>query len=208
MQNETSYPLQWPRGWPRTEPTRRRHALFGTKAGEAKRLRELSVSEATARLQSELDRIGAKRSVLSTNIEVRLDGMPRSGRREPDDPGAAVYFTLKEQRTVLACDRWNRAADNIAAIAAHIEATRAIARWGVGTLEQAFRGYRAIEDFSSGVPWRRVLGIRDGNPVTLAEVERRFRERARESHPDRGGSHAAMAELNRAIEAARRGMRA
>ncbi len=207
MQNETSYPLHWPQGRPRTEPRRRRRALFGTKAGESGRLRELTVGEAIARLQAELDRIGAKRPVLSTNIEVRLDGMPRSGRREPDDPGAAVYFTLKEQRTVLACDRWDRTADNIAAIAAHIEATRAIARWGVGTLEQAFRGYRAIEDLSAGVPWRRALGIRDGEPVGLAEVEARFRERAREFHPDHGGSHAAMAELNQAIAAARRELR-
>ena len=204
MQNETSYPLSWPIGWKRTEPARRRRAQFGTKPGREQRKRELTLSEAIARLQHELDLLGAERPVLSSNLELRLDGLPRSGQREPGDPGAAVYFTLKERRTVLACDRWDRVADNIAAIGAHVEALRGIERWGVGTMEQAFRGYQAIEDFTAGAPWRRVLGIRDGAAVTLAEVESRFRQRARECHPDQGGSHEAMAELNQAIAAARR----
>jgi hypothetical protein len=204
MQNEASYPLAWPAGWPRTEPAKRRRAMFGTRAGASERIRELTVAEATERLQCELDRLAAGHPVLSTNLEARLDGRPRSGAWEPDDSGAAVYFTLKERRTVLACDRWLRVADNIAAIAAHVEALRGIERWGVGTLEQAFRGYQAIEDLRAGVPWRRVFGIVGGEAVTLAQVETIFRARARETHPDRGGSHEAMAELNRALADARR----
>ena len=204
MQNESSYPLAWPGGWPRTDPAKRRGAAFGTKPSAAARIRELTLAEASARLQSELDRLGAEHPVLSTNIALRVDGRPRSDQHAPDDRGAAVYFTLKGRRTVLACDRWLRVADNIAAIAAHIRALRGIERWGVGTIEQAFRGYRALEDLRAGVPWRRVFGIHDGAPVTRAAIEARFRELAMRHHPDRGGSHEAMAELTAALTDARR----
>lgn len=89
---------------------------------------------------------------------------------------------------------WTRVADNIAAIAAHVAALRGIERWGVGTLEQAFRGYQAIENLRGGVPWRRALGFHAGEAITLTAVEMKFRTRAREVHPDHGGSHEAMAE--------------
>jgi hypothetical protein len=160
------------------------------------------------RLQSELDRLGAEHPVLSTNIALRVDGRPRSDRSEPGDPGAAVYFTLNRRRTVLACDRWTRAADNIAATAAHSGALRGIERWGVGTIEQAFRGYLALDDLRAGVPWRRVFGIDADAPVTRAAIEERFRELAIRHHPDRGGSHEQMAELTAAIADARRELRA
>jgi len=207
MQNETRYPLSWPIGWKRTEPARRRLAQFAAKPSAEPRKRELTVSEATAWPQRELDLLGVGHPILSSNLELRLDGLPRSGQREPDDPGAAVYFTLKRRRTVLACDRWERLAENIAAIAAHVEALRGIERCGIGTMEPAFRGYQAIEDFTAGVPRRRVLGVRDDAAVTLAEVEARFRKRARECHPDHGGSHEAMAGLNQESAAARRELR-
>ena len=202
--NESSYPLAWPSAWPRTEPGRRRRALFGSKPSANERIRKLTMADAAARLQGELDRLGASHPVLSSNLALRLDGRPRSGAGEPGDPGAAVYFTLKGHRVVLACDRWTRVADNVAAIAAHIEALRGIERWGVGTIEQAFRGYLALEDFSSGAPWRRVLGIAGDARPAIAEIESRFRALALRRHPDRGGSHAAMAELNAALADARR----
>jgi hypothetical protein len=30
--------------------------------------------------------------VISTNVRMRLDGLPRSGEKESQDPGAAVYW--------------------------------------------------------------------------------------------------------------------
>lgn len=60
------------------------------------------------------------------------------------DRGAAVYFEMKGKPVSLACDKWNRVEDNIWAIAKHIEALRGQQRWGVGSIEQAFRGYTAL----------------------------------------------------------------
>lgn len=100
----------------------------------------------------------------------------------------------------MACDKWDRVADNIASLAAHIECLRGIERYGVGTLEQAFRGYQALPAPNAEKPWREILT----ECSTLAEAEAKFRERARICHPDAGGHHAQMADLNAAIAAARR----
>lgn len=195
-QTVPAYPLAWPSGWPRARS--RQRAPFGTTSRSRNGSRDpLTVAEARGRLSEELDRLGARYVTLSTNIELRLDGQPRSGQPEPRDPGVAVYFQLKGKATVLACDKWDRAADNIAAVAKHIEALRGIDRWGVGSVEQAFAGYQALPEPEQ---WWQVLGI---SPVaTTDDITRAYRTKAREAHPDAGGSDAAMARLNAARSAA------
>src|SRR5262249_31741204 len=74
----------------------------------------------------------------------RTDSAPYSGARKSYDVGAAVYFSLNKKPYCLPCDRWNRLPDNLAAIAAHLEAMRGMDRWGVGSIEQAFAGYKAL----------------------------------------------------------------
>ncbi len=204
------YPLTWPIGWRRTEPAHRQRARFGrlSQFGSNFGKQALSVADALERLMGELGRLGATDHILSTNVPVRLDGLPLSQRvSPPKDPGAALYFRLKGQARCLACDKWDRVPDNITAIAFHIRALRAVDRYGVGTLDQAFAGYAALP---SGVPnWWDVLEI-DGTPgriITLDEVEKAYRRLAQLEHPDVGGSHERMARLNAAREAAREALR-
>ena len=52
------------------------------------------------------------------------------------------------------------------------------------------------------VDWRKVFRLSDN--VSLAEVERAYRERIETAHPDKGGTAEEMAELNAARAAARR----
>ena len=204
------YPLSWPVGWKRTASGQRRRAQFSksTKtltvvSGQPvtrTALRSLTVADAITRLSGELARLGATHEILSTNIPVRLDGMARSGQPEPDDRGVAVYFRLKGKPRALACDRWDRTADNIAAVAQHIDALRRIDRYGVGTMEQAFAGYAALPPAS--VEWWLVLGL--DQSATLEDVELAFKRLARTHHPDlEGGSHDEMARLSAAREVAR-----
>lgn len=209
---EQAYPLEWPTGWTRTEQRQRARFLHkeriyrpGSDGGMTSWLKsqQLTVAKAIERLTVEVDRLGGRHPVLSTNVQVKLNGMPYSGQKEPTDPGAACYFTLKGQRVVLACDRWDRVADNIAAIAAHIYAIRAIERYGVGTLEQAFMGYHRLPPPGER-SWRAVLGLGNNGDVTLDRVRERYRELAARHHPDRGGTHEQMAEINTAREAAER----
>lgn len=188
----SAYPLQWPTGWPRA--SYRHRAPFGTAARSRYGWKEqLTVADARSRLQNQVDLLGARNVTLSTNIELRVDGLPRSGVPEPTDVGAALYFTLNGKQTVLACDKWDRVADNIAAIAKHIEALRGIDRWGVGTATQAFAGYQMLE---APEQWWQVLGV-DQN-ASRDEIQRAYREKARTAHPDAGGSDAAMSRLNAA----------
>ena len=137
MSSETAYPLFWPQGQERTKPSDRiwkapftvgesrsqdvTERAWDAPSGkwiETKRTKKSVVSKevgvplATERLEDQLSKLGADHPVLSTNLELRLNGMPRGGQKDPDDPGAAAWFTLKGKRLCLACDRWRRVAEN------------------------------------------------------------------------------------------------
>lgn len=209
-ENAQRYPLSWPTGWNRTHPTNRQRASFGksvTWEGQARadgtrekhsRKAELTPADAARRLYAELDRLGATHAVLSTNQEVRADGTPRSDRRDPMDVGVAVYFRLNDKPRCLACDRWLRVADNIAAIAQHVDALRRIDRYGVGTMEQAFAGYAALP--ATAQDWAIVLGIPPS--ATHAEILAAHRRLALLHHPDKGGRSDDMARINTARDLA------
>ena len=209
----TRYPLSWPEGWPRIAPAQRQHAKFGrrvsTSGSNWKRLEDLSITQATGRVLAELDRMGidAQDTIISTNIPVRMDGLPRSGARAPDDPGVAVYWeTRKGYRRVIAIDQYLRVADNLAAIAATLEALRAVERHGgARILDRAFTGFTALPAPGQTVKrtWREVFGVQACAVINTDTVKVIYRRLAAEHHPDRGGSHALMAELNQAYEEAR-----
>jgi len=196
------YPLSWPAGWKRTLPAQRGRARlrrmetksYTSMGGTYKQSRELSVWDATRRLLAEMDLLGAERAVASTNLQVRMDGLPRSGQRTPDDTGVAVYFNLGGKPRCLACDRWDRVADNLAGIAAHINAIRAVDRYGVGTLDQAFAGYKQLQ--ASPEDWWIVLGVE--RTANLLNIESTYRRLAKKHHPDRGGDPGEMVRLNQA----------
>lgn len=208
-----AYPLHWPHGWPRTE--RRERANFGvrksTSAGGYAYKHSLTVAEALKRLREQVRaftrpghpwRIPPDSVVISTNLRTRQDGLPYSSAREPDDPGVAVYFELDGDPHCLPCDQWDRVADNIAAIAKHLDAVRGIERWGVGDLRALFRGFQALPA-PKGRDWRAVMGFGPDEPVSPTDVDARFRRLAAIHHPDRGGNVEQFQELQAAREAAR-----
>jgi hypothetical protein len=134
----TASPLTWPVGWKRTPADQRREARFGKARqnhgnGHYVGARSLTIAEATQRVLDELTRMGLVRDdiVVSSNLKLRLDGLPRSDQREPDDPGVAVYWQEPVgPPKVMAIDQYERVADNLAAIAATLDAMRAIERHG------------------------------------------------------------------------------
>jgi hypothetical protein len=94
-----AYPLAWPAGKPRTASAAR--SRFDTSQERAQRT-----------LVEEVRRMGGMQLVISTNIELRRDGLPYAGRREPADKGVAVYFDYRKRSMCFACDRWDRIGDN------------------------------------------------------------------------------------------------
>ena len=185
-----AFPLQWPPGWRRTESYRRKHAQFH------KNNRVLSVMDGIERVLEELRRLGIKRDdlVISTNVPTRLDGLPRSDT-SPQDPGVAVYWRKGKDTQCMAVDRYNKVGDNLAAIAATLEAMRAIERHGgAEILDRAFTGFVALP---APEQWFTVLGV--SAHATRLEIENAYRGLAMKHHPDRPGGNAdEMARINTA----------
>lgn len=182
--NAQAYPLQWPNGWPRTRW--RERSRFDT-----------TFAKARDGLATELERMGARHVVLSTNIELRLDGQPYANRAQPGDPGVAVYFEYKKKPMTFACDRCDLIQDNIQAVRKTIEALRGIERWGASDMmERAFTGFTALPDQTNGAWWA-VLGVA---PDASREVVTAAYNRQRSaSHPDKpGGSHDAFVAVTEA----------
>lgn len=198
----SAHPLQWPVGWKRTAAGHRQVARFSTKA-RSRTSQQLSIADGVGRVLEELDRMGLSRNdvVISTNVETRLDGLPRSDRSEPGDSGVAVYWqTRKGGNKVMAIDHYTRVADNLAAVAATLEAMRAIERHGgAAILERAFTGFAALPAPSAKQErhWRTVLDL-VGTP-TPDEVTQAFR-RARS--PAHAAGAEALGEVKRAYEQA------
>lgn len=216
-----AYPLQWPAGWKRTDPAWRKAAKFagsttryhqrgdGT-SYSSKQARDLTIAEGRTRVLQELTRMGLQRDdvVLSTNLRLRLDGEPRGDAGEPADPGVAVYWQESGgARRVMAIDIYTRCADNLAAVAATLDAMRAIERHGGAViLERAFTGFTALPPpggSASSRHWREVLGFDNHVGGISAELlKERYRARRSSAHPDKGGADAEAAAVNLAYEQA------
>lgn len=206
METQTirAYPLQWPEGWPRAklrEPARfhkkeaRRSDGVATAAYKVQR--DLSIADGCGRVLAVLSAMGVPdyEVVVSTNVEPRLDGMPKStGSALGSDPGVAVYWKRKGKRQCIAVDRYDRVADNLAAIAATLDAMRAIDRHGgAQILDRAFTGFIALP---APEQWFTILGV--GASASRAEIEAAHGRLAMKHHPDRGGTDYEMARINTA----------
>lgn len=184
-----AYPLQWPVGYPRTVMT------------EISRFGDHSLSKAVSCVNSELQSMGAKNVVISSNIPVRKDGLPRSdySKRSINDVGVAIYFLYKNEQKVLCCDAWRCVEDNIWAIVKSVEAMRGLGRWKVSQIiEQTFHGFKALPEKATGKSCWDILGMVPTRDVHA--ISKKYKELAIKMHPDTGGSAEAFAELSKARE--------
>jgi|HubBroStandDraft_1064217.scaffolds.fasta_scaffold25217_2 hypothetical protein len=196
MHGVAPYPLYWPLQYPRCAV--RRNALF-----------KVEFAAARTSLFHELEKLHARDVLLSSNVPIRSDGLPRVPDREPEDPGVAVYFTRRvdgrEKPFALACDAFSKVRWNLRAVQQTIEALRTIERCGTTSMmEQAFSGFAQLPPAADGQrPWREVLGISPG-PVLPERLKKRYLELAQQYHTGAGGGdHGKMVELNLAHERAK-----
>lgn len=183
-----SFPLSWPAGQPRTRSPQR--SRF-----------DVSFEKARKELTSEIERMGGHYVVISTNLPLRRDGYPYANAR-PDngDNGVAVYFEWKGKQMTFACDKWDVVGDNIWAIEKTIYAIRGIERWGASDMmERAFSAFQMLPAPATRDCWA-VLGIPPHSSIDA--IARAWKDKAKELHPDNGGSDEAMSELNAAKDAA------
>ena len=190
-----AYPLQWPPGWKRTIRPQRSNFGEGRHNGSYMTRIPLTHSKALSNLINELDRLGVKKQVLSTNLELRLDGLPRSGQRRLEDNGVAIYFELDGKEQCIPCDKWDRVEDNMQAVAKTIEALRGIERWGAKEMvDAAFRGFQALPDYHT--PGTAIsMGIRYFDDSF--DIKKRYKELVKTLHPDVGGDITEFQEMQR-----------
>lgn len=200
MTAPTRYPLAWPTGWKRMPSYQRKDAAFKRNG------KGLSVFDGVQRVMDELQRLGvhADDVIVSTNLQTRLDGLPRSNQANPGDPGVCVYWqkSPKDPMRCMAVDRYTTVQDNLAAVAATLEAMRSIERHGgAAILDRAFTGFAALPAPVVGRrDWWTVLEL--PSTASQAEIREAFNRLAREHHPDRGGTDERMAEIIRARDEA------
>lgn len=202
----TAFPLEWPAGWPRTEPSAR------TNNGN---LRKTTANVARGSLYDELKRLGAKNVVLSTNIPLRNDGEFYAEQRPLDnEPGVAVYFELRGRPMSMARDSYQTLTQNLRSLGLAIEYMRGLERHGgAHMMEKAFAGFAALpppDGSTTSTPqvdWRKEFaplpkGIE--NQDMLAIVNSRYLAKSKTAHADHGGGGETMLRLNLAIAQARK----
>lgn len=176
-----AFPLHWPAGWPRT------------KHPKSSRF-DVSFAASRDGLLEQIRLLGGRYAVLSTDIELRRDGLPYATQKEPADKGVAVYFEWKGSQRVFACDRWDKIKDNIRALEKTIEAMRGIERWGASDmLERAFSAFTALPSYDSS-HWADVLNV--SRDATVDQINAAYRAKAKSAHSDTGGDDEAMSRLN------------
>lgn len=187
-----SFPLQFPVGLKRTQDPE--HARF-----------ETGLSRASENVVKQLERMAATDIVITSNMQYKSNGLPYARQSYIEDTGVAVYFKLNKEEKCIAVDKWIRVADNMQAIAKIVEALRGLDRWGSKDLiNAAFRGFTALPESIVTPPpkrdWWEVLQIpeHDTRQYSKAVLRSFYTQRAKQVHPDAGGSDADFLELEQA----------
>jgi len=190
-----AYPLQWPVGWPRTDYP------------EYSQFRNPTVASARRLTLDELDRLGASEVVISSNMELRQDGLPSHRQRRFQDTGVAVYFKLNGEERCIPSDKYITVEENLHAVAKTIQALRGLERWGTGQImEAAFRGFKALPESiivgaGTSRAWWEVLQVSETADIEV--IEAAYKKLLHKVHPDKGGTDAEFMELQTAFKQAK-----
>ena len=177
------YPLQWLPQQPRTKRTE--HARFGNH----------SPSKAGDYLIDELQRLGAKQCVISSNLMQRARGDGFYAKQNIEDAGVVVYFQLKGASKAMACDCWKKVEHNLWALYLSIQAIRGLERWGGSDfLDGLFEGFKALPSPDQIVP----MSPQYFSEITSKEhLRETYKSLCKALHPDVGGDSNEFNEMQR-----------
>ncbi len=183
--------------WPgtRTPSCRRKRATF-----------RATYPKTLDQLEHELHYLRAKEIVIQAGFgldQIRNDGWPRSSARPHSDPGVIVSFRSPQGEMSFPCDRYLDWEDNLRAIALSLEALRAVDRYGVTQHAEQYQGWKALpapppatNTMSRAAAATVIANHSVFAPLEiLSEADKReeaYRQAAKRTHPDAGGSHEAF----------------
>lgn len=148
-------------------------------------------------LYREVEKLGGRNVVLGAGFrerDLRLDGMPRAGAREPMHPGVEISFDSRHGRLVYATDVCVRWEHNVRSIALGLEALRAVDRYGITRRGEQYAGWKQLAP-----------GTTDGGSDRGRELIRQHgsvKAALHASHPDHGGSERDFRDVQAARETA------
>ena len=190
--------VDWPSGFERT-PERDR---------SPNRSFEVSLTDAIEDLAGEMDRLDADEWRLSTALDHQSQNpnYPYANQPEPDDPGVALRWTMDGGQYAVACDAHSRVRDNLRTIGLYVREKRKMETRPVETGESEFANARlppadqedAVVAGAGSEPAHEVLEVAADAADDV--VEAAFRAKAKEVHPDQGGSRAEWQRLQEARE--------
>ena len=181
-----AFPLCWPPGFPRAKW--REDGRFKTALPNAIKNVQASLRNFASDSGKKLEQL-----VISSNVTLGVD--------TPADPGVSVWFVWDGLQVCIPVDRYHSVASNLQAIHHIIEARRVELRHGTLALVRAtFQGFLALPAPAGTKHWTEVLSL--PKDAKREDVKAAYRRLASQRHPDKGGSDAAMAELNAAQDQA------
>jgi len=184
---EMRHPLHWPDDQPRTPESERDAGRYS-----------VSFSNTMHDLLHELGMMRATGVVISSNVALRLDGLPRAGAaKRVDDPGVALYWARDGKEYAVACDSYRTVRSNMRAIGIVIHHLRRLEASAPAFLAgRAYQGFSRLPANSDRRGWWQVLGV--DRSASVDDIKEAYRAQAKVRHPDYGGSDQQMADLNKA----------
>jgi hypothetical protein len=174
MESTRAYPLYWPEGWPRTQSWQIKQARFG----------DHSIAKGRRVLADQVRLFGGSDLIISSNIELKLDGLPKSNQSQPSDRGVAIFFKRDGLDMALACDIYTTVEDNLWALCRTLDALRQIERDGSPSLiNRAFKGFAALPN-PDAREWWEVLNV--ARTANNSEIRSAYFRLAKQYHPDTG----------------------
>ncbi len=183
-----AYPLRWPSQVPRTSASDRRSSPF-----------RLAAIEALDELKRELYLWGVKEAFLTTDSLPTGDGI--FIRLVHDDPAVSLRWFKGDDEWEVAADHFSSLWANLTAVSREIASMRRAERHGAHPCTRHRRPRISAEPINADPStWWAILGL--PRTATAPSIQCAYRRLALVRHPDRGGSHAAMTELNNAYRTA------
>jgi len=186
--------FDWPAGFERTDPAKRKR----------NNRYEATLRTSIDDLEAELNRLSVDHWRLSTDARHQKQN-PKYPYADasPDDPSAAVRWTMDGEQYAVACDAYSRLRDNVRTLYLYIREKRKMEQRPVETGESEFANARLPSgDDSEAVvarePPHAILGVAPDAP--RAAVKGAYRELLKERHPDHGGTPEEFKRLQSAKE--------